>query len=110
MKLNLRQISFASFILLAYPFVFSGASLMSTVDGSGDESVSSSPNPPANFTASGHVTIILREADSGRTRTAAVGGVTISFTRVSGKGRVPPPVQTDYLYSRLTSSSAIHHF
>jgi hypothetical protein len=95
MKPILRQISFASFILLAYPFVFSGASVMSTVDGSGDESVSSSPNPQANFTASGHVTITLREADSGRTRTAAVSGVTITFTRTPGKGRVPPPVQTD---------------
>src|SRR5262245_23179367 len=49
----------------------------------------------ASFSASGRVTITLREIDSGRTRVAGVSGVTVRFNVVPGKGAAPAAAQTD---------------
>src|SRR5262245_5109922 len=55
-----------------------------------------SPSPQLRFSASGRVSIVLREEGvSGRARVAGINGVRITFTRVSGTGPVPSPVETD---------------
>ena len=49
-----------------------------------------------SFSASGRVTMTLRELDSGRSRVVGVSGVTVKFEMVSGPGRgIPASVKTD---------------
>ena len=50
---------------------------------------------PPTFSASGRVTIVLKELDTGRTAVTGVGGVQINFTRAGGTGFVPAAVSTD---------------
>ena len=55
-----------------------------------------SPSPQLRFSVSGRVSIILREEGvSGRPRVAGISVVRMTFTRVSGTGPVPSPVETD---------------
>src|SRR5262245_22801883 len=54
-----------------------------------------SPSPQLRFSGSGRVAILLREEGaSGQGRVAGISGVRVTFTRASGSGPVPSPVET----------------
>src|SRR5262245_8995520 len=97
MKTVSKQLCFVSVVMLA----LSVGGIHSRAIGNADTAFAepatiTSPSPQLRFSAPGRVTINLREEGvSGRARVAGISGARITFTRASGGGPVPSPVETD---------------